>query len=157
MDSTGQLQLSPNYLSLVQDSSQSPHDQAMATFMPCLEKLDEPKPPLSPRGRGFWISLVVIAASNLLAAMDLTAVSTILPTISKDLDGGSDYVWVGAAYALASTAILPLSGTLADVFGRKPIMLCAIATFALGSALAGAAQNMGMIIAARSNFLVNFL
>lgn len=84
-----------------------------------------------------------------LSAMDLTAVSTVLPTITEDLNGGDDFVWVGSAYALASTAILPLIGGLADIFGRKPVMLVCIVFFALGSALAGAAQNMNMMIGAR--------
>lgn len=71
-------------------------------------------------------------------------------------------VKVGSAYALSSTAIMPLSGSLSDAFGRcaflptalyallhvsfhhhrKPVMLVSIALFALGSALAGAAQDM---------------
>lgn len=102
------------------------------------------------KGRNFWLSFAAVAASILLAAMDLTAVSTILPTITRELNGGSNYIWVGSAYALASTATLPLSGAFADTFGRKPTMLCAISLFTLGSALAGASQSMGMIIAARS-------
>lgn len=53
----------------------------------------------------------------LLSALDLTAVSTALPTIANQLQGGDEYVWVGSAYALSSTAILPLSGGLADIFG----------------------------------------
>ncbi|TFY76572.1 hypothetical protein EWM64_g7440 [Hericium alpestre] len=87
--------------------------------------------------------------SIFLSALDLTAVSTALPTITKKLNGGSDFSWVGSAYALASTAVLPLSGKLADVFGRKPVILASIVFFAIGSALAGAAQNMNMLIAAR--------
>lgn len=85
-----------------------------------------------------------------LSAMDLTGVSIILPTLTQDLDGGDDFVWVGSAYSLASTAILPLTGGLADIFGRKPIMIICVVLFSLGSALAGAAQNMNMMIGARS-------
>ena len=85
----------------------------------------------------------------------LTAVSTALPTITKQLNGGDNFVWVGSAYALSSTAFLPLSGSLADIFGRRVVMLGSIVFFALGSALAGAAQNMNMLIAARSKHFVN--
>ena len=85
-----------------------------------------------------------------LSALDLTAVATALPTITSDLGGGDDFSWVGSAYALSSTAILPLSGALADALGRKPVMMGSILFFALGSALAGASQNMNMLIAARS-------
>ncbi|KAJ7124307.1 iron permease [Mycena epipterygia] len=85
-----------------------------------------------------------------LSALDLTAVGTALPTIANALkDTKGDYIWVGSAYALSSTAFIPLSGNLADVFGRKPVILVSITLFAIGSALAGASQNMGMMIAAR--------
>lgn len=102
------------------------------------------------KGSAFWLSFVAVVMSIFLSALDLTAVATALPTITKDLNGGDDFTWVGSAYALSSTAILPLSGSLADIFGRKPIMLISIALFAIGSAIAGASQNMNMLIAARS-------
>ena len=105
------------------------------------------------KGLAFWLSLVALMVSIFLSALDLTAVATILPTITKDLDGDDNFVWVGSAFALSSTAILPLSGSLADIFGRKPIMLIAIVWFAVGSAIAGAARNMDMLIAARSKSL----
>jgi hypothetical protein len=69
------------------------------------------------KGRAFWLSFVALIASILLSALDLTAVSTALPTITNDLHGGDKYVWVGSAYGLSSTAVLPLSGSLADIFG----------------------------------------
>ncbi|GJE93488.1 MFS general substrate transporter [Phanerochaete sordida] len=102
------------------------------------------------KGAAFWLSFIAIIAAVFLSALDLTAVSTALPTITQDLHGDSDFVWVGSAYALSSTAFLPLSGALADIFGRKPVMLGSIFLFALGSALAGAAQNMNWLIAART-------
>ena len=110
----------------------------------------EPPRPRFVKGASFWLSYVAVVASIFLSAMDLTAVSTALPTITKQLNGGDNFVWVGSAYALSSTAFLPLSGSLADIFGRRVVMLGSIVFFALGSALAGAAQNMNMLIAARS-------
>lgn len=108
------------------------------------------KAPTTAKGSAFWLSFIAILVATLLSALDLTAVSTALPTITADLDGADNFVWVGSAYALSATAILPLSGGLANIFGRKPIVLICIAFFALGSALGGAAQNMNMLIAARS-------
>ncbi|KAJ7718383.1 major facilitator superfamily protein [Mycena olivaceomarginata] len=104
----------------------------------------------APKSRAFWLSFVAIMAAEFLSALDLTAVGTALPTIAGALsDTEGDYIWVGSAYALSSTAFIPLSGNLADVFGRKSVMLASIAFFVLGSAIAGAAQNMPMMIAAR--------
>ncbi|KAL7284393.1 hypothetical protein ACG7TL_001683 [Trametes sanguinea] len=104
----------------------------------------------SSRGAAFWLSYLAIVASVLLSALDLTAVSVALPTITDELHGGDKFTWVGSAYALSSTAILPLSGNFADIFGRKPVMLVSIAIFCVGSAVAGAAQDMNMLIAART-------
>ncbi|KAJ6627381.1 major facilitator superfamily domain-containing protein [Mycena sp. CBHHK59/15] len=113
-------------------------------------------PPAS-KSRAFWMSFVAIMVATFLGALDLTAVGTALPTIATALnDTKGDYVWVGSAYALSSTAFIPLSGSLADAFGRlvslllvRSTMLICITFFAIGSALAGASQNMKMMIAAR--------
>ena len=104
----------------------------------------------SAKGSSFWLTFFAVCVSTFLSALDLTAVGTALPTITKALNGGDEFSWVGSAYALASTAFLPLSGHLSDTFGRRPVMMGSILFFALGSALAGAAQSMNMLIAARS-------
>lgn len=106
------------------------------------------------KGSAFWLTFMAIIVTTFLSALDVTSIGTALPTIVADLDGGDDFAWVGSAYALSSTAFLPLSGTLADIFGRRPIMLISIALFALGSALAGSAQSMNWIIAARSDYIL---
>ncbi|CAL1715229.1 unnamed protein product [Somion occarium] len=111
---------------------------------------DENRYQRTSRGKAFWLSFVAIIVTILLSALDLTAIATILPTMTADLNGGDDFTWVGSAYALASTAILPLIGGLADSFGRKPVMLVCIVVFAVGSALAGSAQNMNWMIGART-------
>ncbi|KAI8982712.1 iron permease [Trametes punicea] len=102
------------------------------------------------KGSAFWLSFLAVVVSNFLSALDMTAVSTAVPTMTNDLHGGDNFVWVGSAYGLASTAILPFSGRLSDVFGRRPIMLISIAIFFIGSALAGSAKNMNWLIAART-------
>ncbi|KAK7061333.1 MFS domain-containing protein [Favolaschia claudopus] len=108
-------------------------------------------PVTQPKSRAFYLSFVAIMVTIFLSALDLSAVSTALPTIAEALnDTKGDFTWVGSAYALSSTVFIPLSGSLAEAFGRRPIMLLAITFFTIGSALTGAAQNMSMIIAARA-------
>ncbi|KAJ7229116.1 iron permease [Mycena pura] len=108
-----------------------------------------PNPSLK-KSRAFYMSFLAIMVATFLSALDLTAVGTALPTIANSLnDTKGDYTWVGSAYALSSTAFILLSGSLADAFGRRPIMLISITFFAVGSALAGASRNMSMMIAAR--------
>ena len=114
-------------------------------------------PPHKPAGKGaaFWLSFTAVIVCSVLSALDITAVSTALPTITHDLNGGDKFVWVGAAYALAAAAIVPFTGRLADIMGRRPTMMGCVALFFLGSALSGAAQNMNWLIAARSMFLTH--
>lgn len=102
-----------------------------------------------PKDLRFWVMLLALCMALFLSALELTAVSTALPTITADLHG-EDFVWVGSAYALASSAILPMTGGLAQIFGRRPSFLGSIALFAIGSAVCGAARNMSMLISGRT-------
>ncbi|EJU01285.1 MFS general substrate transporter, partial [Dacryopinax primogenitus] len=99
---------------------------------------------------GFWMIILSLCVTSILAALDLTAVSTALPTIVDDLHGGSDFVWIGSAFTLSSTAILPLSGNIATIFGRQWALLSFIFLFAVGSAVTGSARDMPSIIAGRT-------
>nr|GAT58523.1 predicted protein [Mycena chlorophos] len=113
--------------------------------------LSTPTPTKTPKTRAFYLSFAAISVTTFLAALDLAAVANVLPTISEALhDESGDYLWVGSAYSLSSTAVIPLTGNFANAFGRRPVMLSSIGLFAIGSALAGAAQNMSMLIAART-------
>ncbi|EIN09241.1 iron permease [Punctularia strigosozonata HHB-11173 SS5] len=103
----------------------------------------------STRGLDFWLAFIACMVVDLLSALDLTAVSTTLPTIVSHLHG-QDFIWVASAYTIASTAVLPLCGGVASIFGRKPALLCFVAFFSAGSAICGAAQNMPMLIAGRA-------
>ncbi|KAJ7279697.1 major facilitator superfamily domain-containing protein [Mycena rebaudengoi] len=118
-----------------------------------LESIVDPavaEPPRGRKPRAFWLSFMAIMMATFLSAMDLTAIGIALPTIANALsDTRGDYAWIGSAYALSSTAVIPLSGSLANIFGRKSIMLICIGFFVLGSILAGAAQKMPMMISAR--------
>ena len=69
---------------------------------------------------------------------------------------GTDFIWVGSAYTIASTAVIPLVGDLVSAFGRKPVLLSFVVIFAIGSAVSGAAQNMNMLIAGRGAFTLLF-
>lgn len=80
-------------------------------------------------------------------------VSTALPTIVQDL-GGNDFIWVGSAYALAGSAIVPLCGGLVSIWGRKPVLLALMTMMAIGSAVAGSAKSMNILILGRGTLYV---
>ncbi|KAJ3552285.1 hypothetical protein NM688_g4228 [Phlebia brevispora] len=103
----------------------------------------------SAKGFRFGMIFLAICVSMFMSALEFTSVGTALPTIIHDLQG-QDFVWIGSAYALASTALLPASGGMAEIFGRRITMLISLALFALGSALCGSAKNMNWLIAART-------
>ncbi|EOA89022.1 uncharacterized protein SETTUDRAFT_168220 [Exserohilum turcica Et28A] len=90
-----------------------------------------------------------LAVAVLLVALDITIVTTALPTIAEELKSASGYTWIGSAYLIAQSAATPIWGKVSDIFGRKPILLLTNAIFFLGSLLAGVSVNMNMLIAAR--------
>jgi EmrB/QacA subfamily drug resistance transporter len=97
--------------------------------------------------------LLIIGAlmlGMLLAALDQTIVSTALPTIVGDLQGGSHIAWVITAYLLATTVSTPLWGKLGDQYGRKIFFQAAIVIFLVGSILSGLSQSMFELIAFRA-------
>jgi EmrB/QacA subfamily drug resistance transporter len=97
--------------------------------------------------------LIIIGAlmcGMLLAALDQTIVSTALPTIVGDLQGGSHIAWVVTAYLLATTVSTPLWGKLGDMYGRKVFFQAAIVIFLIGSVLSGLSNSMFMLIAFRA-------
>jgi len=84
-----------------------------------------------------------------LSSMEQTVVSTALPRIVSDLDGLHLIAWVVTAFLLASVTVVPVAGRLSDIYGRKPLLLVGLTIFLVGSALAGFAQNMTMLIVFR--------
>ncbi|KAF6241719.1 hypothetical protein HO173_000430 [Letharia columbiana] len=111
--------------------------------------------PEQPSGHGMsktQTTLLVFAlcCSTFLAALDITIVTTALPTISEHFHTNAGYIWVGAAYILADAASTPVWGKVSDIWGRKPVLLIAIAVFFIGSALSATAVNMVMLIAGRT-------
>src|SRR5919198_1846783 len=86
----------------------------------------------------------------LLASLDQTIVSTALPTIVRDLGGIDELSWVVTAYLLTATVSTPLWGRISDLYGRKRLFQAAIVVFLLGSALSGASQSLGELIAFRA-------
>ena len=88
-------------------------------------------------------------ASMCMVAIEATIVSTAMPQIVADLGGLRFYSWVFSIFLLSQTGLTVVFGNLADLYGRKPVMLAGIAIFTLGSILAGFAWSMPSMIAFR--------
>ena len=96
---------------------------------------------------------LVIGAALLalfLGALDALIVAAAMPTVVADMGGLPLYSWVYAAYFLARAIALPIFGKLTDRFANRPLCIVAISTFMAGSALAGLAPNMALLIAGRA-------
>ncbi|PYH92720.1 MFS drug transporter [Aspergillus ellipticus CBS 707.79] len=86
-----------------------------------------------------------------LAALDMTIVSTALPTIATHFHASeSGYSWIASSYMLANAACVPLWGKISDVWGRKRIILIANFLFLVGSLICALAINLPMIISGRA-------
>lgn len=85
-----------------------------------------------------------------MAAIEATIVATAMPTIVGALGGFDQFSWIFGAYLLAQAVMIPIYGRLADVYGRKPILLFGIGVFLIGSILCGLATNMISLIMFRA-------
>src|SRR5882724_3310555 len=88
-------------------------------------------------------------ASICMVAIEATIVSTVMPQIVSQLGGLTIYSWIFSSFLLAQTVMTVVFGKLADLYGRKPVMLVGIAIFLVGSILAGFANSMMSMIAFR--------
>jgi EmrB/QacA subfamily drug resistance transporter len=90
-----------------------------------------------------------IMLSIFLAAIESTVVATAMPTVVASLGGLRIYSWVFSGFLLTQTVTMPLWGRFSDLYGRRAVYLTGLATFLLGSALSGAAADMGQLIVFR--------
>jgi EmrB/QacA subfamily drug resistance transporter len=90
----------------------------------------------------FW-GLVI---TTLISALDANIMQTASPTIVNQLGGKELFAWIFSVYMLASTVTVPLFGKLADMYGRKRLLMIAVSLFTIGSILCGIADSMVSLI-----------
>lgn len=95
-----------------------------------------------------WV-LAALMLFMMLAAMDVTIVSTAVPQIVSDLGDFSLFTWVFSIYLLTQTVTIPIYGKLSDLYGRKPILIYGSLLFLAGSAACAMAWNMPSLIVFR--------
>jgi EmrB/QacA subfamily drug resistance transporter len=98
--------------------------------------------------RGPILGAVMLATG--LIAIDSTIIATAVPSIVADIGGFAQFPWLFSIYLLAQAVSVPVYGKLADLFGRKPVILFGIGLFLAGSILCGVAWSMGLLIASRA-------
>src|SRR6266568_7968639 len=101
-------------------------------------------------GKRKWWALAALTLAVLAVGLDQTVLSVALPTLSKSLEASeSDLQWFTSGYMLVLAAAMLPVGVLGDRFGRKKVMLTALAVFGLGSAACAYSTSAGEFIAAR--------
>jgi EmrB/QacA subfamily drug resistance transporter len=97
-----------------------------------------------------WLTLAVLLLAAFMNLLDISIVNIAIPSIQRNLHASyADVQWALAGYTLAYALVLITGGRLGDTFGRKRLFLIGVAGFTLMSALCGAAQTPGMLIACR--------
>src|SRR3954451_4896166 len=84
-----------------------------------------------------------------LVAIASTILATAVPAVVDDLGGFTSFPWLFSIYLLAQAVAVPIYGKVADLYGRKPVMLLGIGLFVLGSLLCGLAWSMPALIVFR--------
>ncbi|HZO44328.1 MAG TPA: MDR family MFS transporter [Xanthobacteraceae bacterium] len=105
-------------------------------------------PPLDPAHVRPVIAGLMLAM--FLSALEQTIVAPALAAIGRSLNDVGSLSWVVTAYLLSATVATPLFGKLSDIYGRRAMMLIAVAIFLLGSLACALAPSMGALILARA-------
>jgi EmrB/QacA subfamily drug resistance transporter len=94
--------------------------------------------------------MVVAVTVSMVAFLDSTVVNLALPATARELGGGLGFQqWVVDGYLLALGALILPGGSIADLFGRVPVMRFGLVAFGVGSVVAAAAPTPAILIAAR--------
>ena len=105
----------------------------------------------SPHHERRWAILAMLGIAQLMVVLDATIVNIALPSAQADLGfSNENRQWIVTAYALAFGSLLLLGGRISDLFGRKWTFVVGLLGFAIASALGGAAQSFGVLVAARA-------
>jgi DHA2 family multidrug resistance protein len=106
--------------------------------------------PDAPMRRGaehkYLIAFAVVVAA-LMQVIDSSIVNVALPDMMGNLGANLDEIaWVVTGYILANVIVIPLTGWLGNVFGRKRYFVGSIILFTIASFLCGASTSLGMLI-----------
>ena len=110
-------------------------------------------PPNSPNGNSQinpWIVAVAVMFATFMEVLDITVVNVSLPHIAGSLSASvNEATWTLTSYLVANAIVLPLTGWLANYFGRKRLLISSVIGFTVASFLCGLAPNLSYLIVFR--------
>jgi MFS transporter, DHA2 family, multidrug resistance protein len=102
--------------------------------------------PWAPRANP-WLIAVVVAMAAFMEVLDTSIANVALPHMAGNLGASNDEsTWVLTSYLVSNAIILPISGWLAGLFGRKRFFMLCITLFTISSLLCGAAPTLAILI-----------
>lgn len=113
---------------------------------------DQSKCPIQPAAAKYPAFLTIFPSIMLpmfLAVVDQTIVATALPAIAASTGQFERASWIVVAYLIASTIAAPIYGRLGDAFGRRRLMVAALAVFIIASLLCAASPSIELLTLAR--------
>ena len=94
-----------------------------------------------------WIVAIAVMFATFMEVLDTTVVNVSLPHIAGSLSVSVDEAaWALTSYLVANAIILPMTGWLANFFGRKRMLLGAVFGFTTASFLCGLAPNLSTLV-----------
>src|SRR5712692_7862597 len=100
-----------------------------------------------PRHVNPWIVAIAVMFATFMEVLDTTVVNVSLPHIAGNLSASIDEAtWALTSYLVANAIILPMTGWLASMFGRKRLLMLSVIGFTISSFLCGLAPTLGMLI-----------
>jgi DHA2 family multidrug resistance protein len=97
-----------------------------------------------------WLITIAVMAGTFMEIIDTTVVNVALPHMAGSLSAGVDEAtWVLTAYLVSNAVVLPITGWLSALFGRKRFLMICLVLFTVTSMLCGSAPNLGSLIVFR--------
>ena len=94
-----------------------------------------------------WLITITVMLPTIMEIVDTSVANVALPHMQGSLNAGTDEVtWVLTSYLVSNAVVLPMTGWLARMFGRKRFLITCIGLFTLSSLLCGAAPNLATLI-----------
>src|ERR1700716_2277642 len=113
------------------------------------ETMEAPASPIS-RHINPWIIAIAVMLSTFMEVLDTAVVNVSLPHIAGSMSATVDEAtWALTSYLVANAVILPITGWLATILGRKRLLMMAVTGFTVTSFLCGLAPNLPLLIVFR--------
>ena len=94
-----------------------------------------------------WLITIAVMAGTFMEIIDTTVVNVALPHMAGSLSAGVDEAtWVLTSYLVSNAVVLPITGWLSALFGRKRFLMICLALFTFSSMLCGSAPSLGTLI-----------